>query len=292
MAKPTEKRPSPSRIEGFFSVGDALSLYYWGLTPARPARGTVVFVHGVGEHSGRYAAAFASFAQQGYRCFGFDQRGFGRSAGERGHVDTFARYADDLAVFLDQLAVATPGQPVFLLGHSMGTFVVLLYALRRTPSLAGLLIYSCPLKLSRSMAFGGWVARRLADWIPRVRIPTMIKPADLSEDQAAQEAFRRDPKVSGTVTIGWLAAFSRARDSILAGADRIRVPVSINHGSADRIADPAGAAILLDRLGSADKTLKVYHGLRHELLNQRREDRAGVLRQTFDWLDRHAGPWP
>lgn len=284
-------RPEVERVEGFFSTADDLCLYYRGRVPEGPARGTIVFVHGVGEHCGRYVEAFESFAQQGFRCFGFDQRGFGKSQGRRGHVDAFARYADDLAAFLGYVAVSTAGQPVFLLGHSMGTFVVLLYAMRQPPGLAGLLIYSCPLKVSWYMELGAWMVGGLAGIIPKVRIPTLIVAADLSDDVSVQAGFRGDPEVFGTVTIGWLHQFRKARDCILREAHRITLPVLINHGAADRIANPAGAAILLERLGSPDRSLELYEGLKHELLNQRSEARARVLQHAFAWLDRRC-PWP
>ena len=125
-----------------------ISLYVTG-EPDVASKAAIVFLHGLGEHIGRYEAVFEEFAGQGYGCFGFDQRGFGRSGGERGHVDSFSRYIEDLTRVIDWVCAEMPGKPILLFGHSMGSIVVLSYALQRSPVIRGLLVFSCPLLLAQ-----------------------------------------------------------------------------------------------------------------------------------------------
>jgi alpha-beta hydrolase superfamily lysophospholipase len=269
----------------FFQTTDRLSLHIKTLPAAEP-KASVVFVHGVGEHIGRYDAAFAAFASHGYSCFGFDQRGFGRSEGERGHVEAFSDYAEDLAKFIAAIVSKAKGRPVFLFGHSMGSLVVLSYALQYAPPVQGLIIFSCPLKLAYWHANrSGFIADALIGIAPRLKVPNLIDIRELSNDPSVIKAFKHDPLRVNKVSVSWLREFKRARENILLNAHRILIPTLISHGSADRITDAAGSTMLYERLGGVDKSLTVYAGLKHELLNHRPADRIEVLKHTLQWLD-------
>ncbi len=270
----------------FFQTKDNLSLFYNTL-PLASSRASVVFLHGMGEHIGRYEAAFQSFANQGYSCFGFDQRGFGRSEGERGHINSFADYVDDLATFIAEIVVNDTVKPVFLFGHSMGTIVSLTYALQHSSEIRGLMISSCPLKLAYWFAnFGGFFVEALSGIAPRLKIPNQIDPAELTDDPRIIKAFEYDPCIVKSVSVNWLHEFTLARGNILRNANRIFLPTLICHGSDDHIASVAGAKLLYEKLRSDDKSITVFDGLKHELLNHRPNERAQVLKLVFDWLDR------
>lgn len=272
---------------GFFQTRDNLSLFFNTL-PIASSRASVVFLHGVGEHIGRYEAAFQSFANQGYSCFGFDQRGFGRSEGERGHINSFAEYVDDLARFIAEIVIKDTVKPVFLFGHSMGTLVILAYALQYSSEIRGLMISSCPLKLAHWFAnFGGFFADALSGIAPRLKIPNLIDPNELTDDPRIIKAFKYDPYIVKNVSVNWLHEFKLARENILLKANRILLPTLICHGSEDHIAAVAGAKLLYEKLRSDDKSLTVFDGLKHELLNHRPNERAQVLKQVFEWLDKH-----
>src|SRR5205085_760988 len=95
-------------------------------SPPGPPRGTVLFVHGWGDYTGRWSAQAAWLAGRGLAVYGCDQRGHGRTAGPRGHVDRFAQYLSDLAGLRKLAAAESPG-PQLLMGHSFGSFIVLRY---------------------------------------------------------------------------------------------------------------------------------------------------------------------
>lgn len=269
----------------YFRTYDQLALYYT-TTLVESGKASIVFVHGVGEHIGRYAEAFQAFSEQGYNCFGFDQRGFGRSEGKRGHVNAFSDYVEDLAKFIDEIVRQKAGKPVFLLGHSMGSIVVLAYALKYSKNLQGLLLLSCPLQLvSNAANFGGLLAEIFAFAMPELKLPNLINPRCLSNNVENIQAFIADPYAYKKVSVNWLREFRLARTHALKHAGQIKLPLLINHGDADTIAALGGAQALLAELGSQDKTLYVYPGLKHELLNHYPAEREKVLTQTFAWLN-------
>lgn len=272
---------------GFFKTSDNISLHF-KITPAVASKAAIVFVHGVGEHIDRYDAVFNAFANQGYSCFGFDQRGFGLSEGERGHIDSFSEYVEDLAQFIDDIVTRKTETPVFLFGHSMGSIVVLSYALRYASTLRGLLIFSCPLILDSWFAnLGEYAAIALSAIAPRLKTSTLINPQDLSDDPGIIKAFRNDPLIVGKVSLNWLREFKLARKNILLNAEKIITPTLICHGVEDRIAAIKGSKLLYEKLGSGDKSFIVYDALKHELLNHLPIEQLNVLTQTFGWLDRH-----
>ena len=270
----------------YFKTKDRLTLYCKAKL-ADPGKASIVFMHGVGEHIGRYQEAFAAFSGQGYDCFGFDQRGFGRSEGERGHVDRFSDYADDLAIFIDDIVHLSPIKPVFLFGHSMGSIVALDYALNYPDQIQGLLIFSCPIKLDSYLAtLGSYVANDWSAIMPTFKIPNFIDPRALSNNPSNIAAFSSDPYAFSKVSISWLREFTQARTTVLNQAQNITLPVLVSHGEADTIAALSGAMALFKSLSSKDKTLNIYPDMKHELLNHATEQRAKVLADAFAWLDR------
>jgi alpha-beta hydrolase superfamily lysophospholipase len=271
----------------FFQTTDNFSLFFKSV-PAAAAKASVVFVHGIGEHIGRYDVAFNAFAMQGYSCLGFDQRGFGCSEGERGHVGLFSEYVEDLAKFIDVIVAKETGKPVFLFGHSMGSIVVLSYALRQASNIQGLILFSCPLILANRLVNASeHVTDVLSAIAPRLKIPNLIDPLELSDDPVVIKAFKEDPKIVRKVSLNWVREFKLARENILRNAQRIVIPTLICHGSEDRIAAVGGSRLLYEKLGGDDKSLIIYDGLKHELLNHLPPERLQVLTQTFTWLDRH-----
>ena len=269
----------------YFRTYDQLSLYYTA-TLVDSSKASIVFVHGVGEHIGRYTEAFQAFSEQGYSCFGFDQRGFGRSEGERGHINAFSDYVEDLAKFMDEIVRQESTKKVCLLGHSMGSIVVLVYALKYSKEIQGLMLFSCPLKLDSNAAnFGSLIAESFSFVIPKLKLSNFINPQALSNNVTNIQAFITDPYAYNKVSVNWLREFRLARIAVLKNAQQIKLPVLINHGEADTIAALSGAKALFAALGSQDKTLYIYPGLKHELLNHCPAERAKVLGQTFEWLN-------
>lgn len=269
----------------FFNTHDHLKLYMHANQMAE-SRASIVFVHGVGEHIGRYTEAFQAFAEQGYSCFGFDQRGFGQSEGERGHIHAFSDYVEDLAKFIDEIVVPESPNPIFLLGHSMGSIVALSYALNYETKVQGLLIFSCPLELAGNISKLGALLVKFwpAAILPTLQIPNCIDSLALSDNLANIQELGADPYAYNKVSINWLREFGIARNTVAAQAKHLNLPIVINHGDQDSIAALNGAKSLFALLRAENKTLLIYSGLKHELLNHSPAERSKVLASNFNWL--------
>ena len=118
--------------------------------------------------------------------------------------------------------------------------------------------------------------------LPRLGL-VRLEAEGVSRDPAVVRAYRHDPLVfTGKITARLGTELLEAMGRVLAGARKIRLPLLILQGAADRLVDPKGARTLYDRVGSADKTLKVYEGLYHEVFNEPEHDR--VLGDVETWL--------
>lgn len=261
-----------------------LALRVW---PAE-GRGWVAIVHGYGEHSGRYEAFARWLNGQGWSAAACDLRGHGQSPGRRGHIRTFADYLRDVAALHAFAAKEARGQPLFLLGHSLGGLIALHYAQTRSGDFSGLVL-SAPF-LELAMPVPRWkrvLAPALARLWPTFSTPSGLRGELGTHDPEAATAYDRDPLVLKRATARWLAEVLRAQGEALAGAPKLALPLLVLHGEADPVASPAAARRLLASAGSRDKTLHMYSGFLHEVLNELGKER--VWEDVGAWLEAHCG---
>jgi acylglycerol lipase len=261
--------------------GTPLAVARWA-PPGRPV-GAVVLVHGLGEHLGRYHALAGRLAAGGRLVLGADLRGHGGSGGARGHVERFDDYLDDLALVLGAAREGAGGRPRVLVGHSLGALVALRFVeTRGAGGLAGLVLSGIGLAPTVAVPWWKRVVGRVGDRVcPRVPFDNEIDPRGLASDPAVGEAFRTDPLAHRVVTPRWFRQFERARARALADAARVRLPVLILHGRDDPIVSWRGAEALARAMTSADVTLRVYPGSRHEVFN---DPAATALADLEAWL--------
>lgn len=271
------------RTASFTSGGFTLFRQTW--LPAGEPRGSVVIVHGIHEHSGRYGRAAQKLATAQFAVHAYDLRGHGRSEGIRATVRSLNEHVHDL----DRLVAAVgrehrAGLPTFLLGHSLGGCIVATYLThRRKPPVAGAVLSAPALKrlrpLERLGAAGLGLFARFAPATGVVR----ITPEGISRDPAVVAAYEADPLIQHRrVSAATAAAIARAMQAAHRHAGRVHVPLLVLHGTSDPITPPGGSAWFCEHCGSIDRTFRLLPGLRHELLNEPEQD--DVLGILIEWL--------
>jgi len=266
--------------------GPALFGQSW--RPMAPPHAAVLVVHGLAEHSGRYAATAAALADAGFAVHAVDYRGHGRSEGGRVHVDRIEDYVADVRAALEEVRRRPPARPLFILGHSQGGLIALKLALEDPGAIDGLVVTSPFLAVhpsSRPSAFIRVLAAlmlRVAPWVP---MPTHIDVHLLSRDPAVGEAYARDPLVSHAASAGWLRAVGRAQRELRASAARLRVPTLIMASSDDRLVDPEAIRQFAGEAAPDVVEFVWWDGFFHEMLND--VGREHVLARTLDWLKKH-----
>jgi alpha-beta hydrolase superfamily lysophospholipase len=260
----------------FASPGATIFEQWW--RPAERARGVLAICHGYAEHSGRYTHVATFLNGRGYAVEALDLRGHGRSSGERVTVESFTEFHDDLDGFLARVRGRNKGLPLFLLGHSMGGGVVTSYLVMREPQLDGVLLSGAAMLGGRPPADPGAPPR------PRAPLPASA----ISRDPGVVTAYENDPLVyRGAPNPRAGEASAVAYAAVQSGMEKIRLPLLIMHGTDDLLVPYQGSEVLYRRASSADKTLKLYPGLYHEILNE--PEKQTVLEDVAAWLDAHTG---
>ena len=272
-------------VEGKLAGVGGVTLYWRGWLPDREPSGVLLICHGLGEHAGRYTNVVDALLPDGWAVYGLDHRGHGRSTGRRVHVDAYADWLADFDTFRRHVVARHEGLPVFLLGQSMGGQIALAYALDHPDDLHGLVLTAPPLASNQVPAAVIPVLRLLARMGPTLR-PVGIDVTKISKDPAVVAAYRSDPLVhQGKPTLALMTALESAFRPLTERARGLRMPVLVQHGTLDELSDPAGTRGLEGTLGSADRTVRWYEGLWHEIYNE--PERGRPLADLRGWLAAH-----
>lgn len=274
----TAGNPAEERIQS----ADGVEIHVRAFPPVGRPRAVVVICHGVNSHGGQYLWPGGQFAATGFAAFALDLRGRGRSDGARYYVDDISQYVADVAAVIGLAKSRYPGLPVFLLGHSAGGVVSSTYALDHQAEIAGLVCESFAFKVPAPDAALA-VIKGLSRIAPRLPV-LRLKNEDFSRDPIAVRILNSDPLTLNEVQPAkTVAALVRANERLRREFPRITLPLLILHGTADKATMPSGSQFFFDTAGSNDKTLKLYDGHYHDLLNDVGKD--GVLADIKSWIE-------
>jgi acylglycerol lipase len=270
--------------EEIFEGGGGLELFTRIWRPAGRARAVMVVVPGFNAHSGQYQWVAEQLVSHGLAVYAIDLRGRGRSAGERFYVEKISDYVDDVASLVRLAKSREPGLPVFLLGHSAGGVIACTYALDHQIEIAGLVSESFAYRVP-APDFALAVLKGLSHIAPHAH-SVKLKNADFSRDPQVVAAMNADPLIANeSQPFQTMAALVHADERLEAEFAKIALPLLILHGTADKAAKASGSEEFYKAAGSSDKTLKLYDGAFHDLLNDL--DKKIVLADIQHWVDVH-----
>lgn len=275
-----------NEFESGWQAADGTEIFCRGWQPPGTPAGVLCLVHGIGEHSGRYLHVGDRLRQAGYAVMAMDLRGHGRSKGKRGHVPGYTVLLDDIAALLSRAGQRFPGTPMLLYGQSLGGNLVLNYVLRRQPDLAGVIATSPALRLAFSPP--GWqlaLARLMRRVLPSFTLPRGTDYSAVSRDPNVILALEADPLVHDMVSARLGLDVIEQGEWAMAHAHQLSLPLLLMHGSGDLMASPAASEEFARRVGD-NCTLKIWHGLFHELQNAPEKDQ--VFDFMIQWLRRVA----
>ena len=273
--------PEVAGADGSVESAGGVKLQYraW---PHAGAPITFAVVHGLGEHAGRYERFAKGMANHGMGTFAVDLRGHGKSPGQRGHVDSWSQWTDDVLAFVKHVASVVQGE-VVPLGHSFGGATLLSAVLAgKLPSSKRFIVSSPALKVK--VAVPAWkikLGTAASSVLPKLALDNEVDPKLLSRRPDVVEAYRTDPlvhsKISSRLYTEWLAATRQ----ILDHAGEIKVPFLILAGTDDGLIDPEGSKELHAKAPSVSE-LRLLEGRYHEPFND--SDNEEVFAMISSWL--------
>jgi alpha-beta hydrolase superfamily lysophospholipase len=261
-------------------TGGRIFTRHW--EPDGSPRASLVICHGVNSHGGHYIRAAEEFAGRGFAVTALDLRGRGKSDGERFYIDKIGDYVSDLSQAIDLARLKHPDLPLYLLGHSAGGVTSVTYALDHQDRMDGLICESFAFRV-----YAPGIALKLLEAashiVPHVHVLKLPMDA-FSRDPDWVARLKADPlTLDESQPVETVAEFARAGERFEREFSRITLPVLILHGTADRATRPDGSQQFYDEAGSADKTLKLYEGHYHDLLNDL--GREQVMDDILAWID-------
>jgi acylglycerol lipase len=261
---------------------DGTTLFARIWRPDGPARGVVAIVHGFKAHSGLYQYPGEELAKVGLAAYALDLRGNGNSGGERYWIQSFDEYLQDVDALVTLARQREPDLPVYILGHSAGGVISSHYTLQHQSELAGFVCESFAFRVyAPDIALS--LLKGASHVAPHAHVLELGYDG-FSRDPAFVAAMRADPLVNHIkAPINTVAEMARADDRLAESFDQFSLPIFIMHGDQDKVTVPAGSQTFFDKAGSSDKTLKLYEGYAHDLLNDLGKE--VVMKDIIKWID-------
>jgi len=273
--------------EGNFPGFQIVNIYYQYWIPEQSPKAILLLVHGLADHSSRFQSFVEYFVGCGYGVCALDLRGHGKSGGVPGYVDRFSDYLTDLNIFYQQVRSDFKGTPIFLVGHSIGGTISILFSVSHQGELGGLILSAPVLKPGASItSLQITMARVLSVLVPKIGVGPLEAEA-ISRLPEVVRAYVEDPLVyRGKISARLGAELLKTLEhDIPPHLPEITMPILIMYGSADRLSNPAGCQLLYDSVKSPDKILRKYEGLFHEIYNE--PEKQKVYADIEEWLSHH-----
>ncbi len=276
---------TPSTLTSFTAAdGENLAVQDWPLPEDAPARGTVLLVHGLGEHVGRYDAVARRLNAWGFAVRGYDQYGHGESGGPRGGLTTDTRLLADLADLVDATRARMPaGQPLVLLGHSMGGLVAARFVAMNLRPVDALVLSSPALDTGLS-AVQKLLLATLPRIAPNLRVGNGLNAQYLSHDAAVVAAYQADPLCHDRISARLARFIAEAGPATVARAAHWSVPTLLLWAGSDQLVNPAGSRAFAAAAPQALVQAHCFEPLYHELFNESPERAVPVFERLHQWL--------
>jgi alpha-beta hydrolase superfamily lysophospholipase len=268
-----------------FISQDGMNVFYRNWKPVGQPKALVVIAHGFNSHSGYYQWTAEQLTAQNYEVYAIDFPGRGQSDGERFYIADYNAFVGELDKLVNIAQADLPGLPTFLLGHSAGGVLASVYALEHQDKLQGFICESFAFQVP-APDFALAVLKGLSHIFPHAHV-LKLKNEDFSRNPEVVDFMNNDPlianEVQPTKTMQQLAL---ADERLKVEIPNIKLPLFIVHGTEDKATKPSGSQYFYGNASSADKTLKLYEGHYHDLLNDR--DKEVVMDDILDWLNSRA----
>ncbi|MEM9093137.1 MAG: lysophospholipase, partial [Cyanobacteria bacterium P01_F01_bin.53] len=228
-------------------------------------KATIVLVHGLGGHSGLFQNVVKALIPEGYALYSYDLRGHGRSPGQRGHINRWVEYRDDLACFIAMVREQHPTVPCFLLSHSLGGIIALDYWLHMSlqpsePLITGIVAASLPLGIHATTDLRLKIGQLLSFSWPRFSLSLGLRHILPSRDRTVVLAYAHDPLRHQQGTARLATEFLKTVQFLYRHQSRLTLPILTLHGTADQVADHDVSYDFCQTLPQGNKTFISYSG--------------------------------
>ncbi|CAM6088392.1 unnamed protein product [Calypogeia fissa] len=253
----------------------------------------ICMVHGYGNNTRwTFQNTALLFTDMGYVAMASDLQGHGNSEGLKGYIPDVDGCTQDCLDFFHSVLETDEfrGIPKFLYGESLGGAICLLIHFKQPDQWNGAILAAAMCKISDNMK-PRWplpeILILLAYFFPTWAI---VPTKDLVDKSVThpwkRELARHNPgRYAGKPRLGTVAEFLRVTTVLESRLQDVSLPVLIIHGDEDVVTEPAVSVALYEKAKSEDKTLKMYKGMRHSLLQGETDENVAILvKDITSWL--------
>lgn len=271
-------------LETSYTTHDGIDLYLQAWMPEK-ADASILIVHGLGEHSSRYAHFAKKLVDRNIAVFTFDGRGHGKSSRPKptAYISDYEDYLKDIDALFGKVKNFVPDAPVFIFGHSMGGGMVAAYSLKYKPEVDGIILSAAALKpdegVSKLLIAS---ASLLSALLPKLKV-LKVDPTMTSHDPVEVKKYQEDPlNYHEDVPARTGYQLLRMIREIESKSNQFRYPVLLLHGTGDQLTNPKGTEEFFRNIASKDKTFHRYPDLYHELINE--YEKEEIMEDILKWV--------
>ncbi len=275
---------------GFFEGRENRKLFYQKWLPEGNTKICIVVLHGWGTHSDRIKIPAEYLTSKGYAIYSFDLRGHWRNAGDYpGHIDSMDHIQKDIVLFMDVVKKDSGNKKIFLMGHSFGGLIVLIYAINH-PNLPGVLVSSPQLGLALKKSGGQKFTKKISGSFAKLApyyktIERVINQNHLTSDLKILREHLADKNKLEFISIKSASEIDSSMKWAKKNASKLLCPTLIMQAGNDKIVDKKETKKFFDKVKAQDKTYKEYNDFLHELWNEKK--RAQVYQDMYIWIEKH-----
>ena len=247
-------------------------------------RATVILIHGLAEHSGRYAHVIDRLRKEKFGVLCIDLRGHGHSKGQRGDIRNFENYEEDVKAAIKFVQnKQSPKEKIFIVAHSMGALVCLKLIAKMSNTVDGLVLSSPLFAMKMRVPIWKRAAARLLSLIyPGFGLRPNIKGSQLTSDTHMAKSYDNDPLVIKKITARAILEVIKACESAQDLAPIIKHPFFMQVSGRDFIVDSESTSNWFKNIHNKDATIKLYPEFLHEIYNESRRNEA--IDDFINWL--------
>jgi alpha-beta hydrolase superfamily lysophospholipase/SAM-dependent methyltransferase len=306
--------------EGTFLSWDGTGLFYRSWKPATNSDKAVIIIHRGHEHSGRVASQVEGLGLTDFWAFSWDNRGHGRSPGERGHADSYSRLVRDLDAFVRYVSenYRIPVENIAVVANSVGAVTASTWVHDFAPRIRALVLAAPAFRIKLYVPLAIPMLRLMLRIKGKAFVSSYVKSKMLTHDAEAAFDYDADKLITKEIAVNILLEMHDTATRIIEDAAAITTPTLVLSAGSDWVVKNSAQRRFYQRLGSPKKRMEAYRGFFHALLHEKdrhrpmaharefildafdREidrtalleaDRGGPTRTEYDLL-RQSAPWP
>lgn len=287
-----------SMTEHAFKSWDAETLFYRAWTPEHPGPKAVLLFHRGYEHGGRLKDLAERLSLEDFTIFAWDQRGHGRSPGERGYAPSFSTLVRDVEAFVHHVSGthAIPVENIAVVAYSVGSVLVSAWVHDYAPRLRAMVLGTPAFRVKLYVPLALPLLRLKQSFVRKSFVRSYVRSTMLTHDPEMARDYDQDPLISRHIAVNILLGLFDTSLRLLPDAGAIRVPTLTLSAGSDWVVDGSVQRRFHDGLSSNLKAMDIYDGFHHAVFHETEREKP-ILRARQFLLQAfgepvHASPGP